>query len=735
MELSQKFVRKQMEHLKPLMENSSLEACRKGQEIVGSILARTMRKNTDIHEITLSSAKAAWVHPHDELKKGVILYLHGGGYTCGDLEYAKGFGSVLSSECGIKVLCLAYRLAPENPFPAAIDDALEAYRLLLSSGYIPSQIVFAGESAGGGLCFSLCLKLKEKNLPLPACIITISPWVDLTNCGESFKTNREVDPSLTKSQLDFYSQCYAGETSSLTDPLISPLFGELKNFPPSIIFAGEDELLLDDAKRLNDKLLAGGNSSELIVAKGMWHAYVLYCIRERYCDIERIDAFIRRHLKDERKLRWMRLDNAAKIFPAAKRKRWNNFFRLSATLNEPIDTAILQTALDVTARRFPSIAVRLCRGFFWYYLEELQFAPEIAKEGPWPLMHTPFEAINECAFRVIAYKNRIAVEFYHALTDGNGGLIFLKSLLAEYLEQKHEISIPNTCGILDRLEEPRSEELEDSFTKYSGPVCSPRDSGTAYTMRFTREADDLRHLTTMMLNVDSVMQCAKEHNVTITVLLAAAMLLALQRIQNEQVPNKRRQKLIRVVIPVNLRKLFPSETLRNFAHVVMPEINPQMGDYEFDEICNIVKHELGLQVTQKNMRAKFTPNVNAEKSTFLRLTPLFIKNIVMKAIYDSVGERTGCLNVSNLGNVTLPDEMKPYVSRFDLVLGLQASKPNNCGVISYGGTLYLNFIRNSVESCLERKFYEVLRELGLHVLVESNQPRSESSGALNEGRR
>lgn len=271
MELSQKFVRKQMEHLKPLMEKSSLEACRKGQDIVGSILARTMRKNTDIHEITLSSSKAAWIHPHDELKKGVILYLHGGGYTCGDLEYAKGFGSVLSSECGIKVLCLAYRLAPEDPFPAAIDDALEAYRLLLSSGYIPSQIVFAGESAGGGLCFSLCLKLKEKNLPLPACIIAISPWVDLTNCGESFKTNREVDPSLSKSQLDFYSQCYAGETNSLTDPLVSPLFGEFKNFPPSIIFAGEDELLLDDAKRLNDKLLACGNNSELIIANGMWH--------------------------------------------------------------------------------------------------------------------------------------------------------------------------------------------------------------------------------------------------------------------------------------------------------------------------------------------------------------------------------------------------------------------------------------------------------------------------------
>ncbi len=723
MELSQKFVRKQMERLKPLMENSSLEASRKGQDIVGAILARTMRKNTDIHEIRLSNSDAAWVHPHDELKKGVILYLHGGGYTCGDLEYAMGFGSVLSAECGIKVLCLAYRLAPENPYPAAVEDAFEAYRLLLSSGYLPGQIVLAGESAGGGLCFALCLKLREQRLPMPACIIAISPWADLTNSGESFATNRDVDPSLTKEQLDFYAKCYAGEDQELTEPLLSPIFGDLSRFPPTLIFAGGDEILLDDSKRIHKKLLDSGCRSELIIADGMWHAYVLYCIRERYCDITRIPGYPNQYLRHERKRRWMRLDNAAKIFPAAKRRRWNNFFRLSATLNEPIDVPILQTALDVTARRFPSIAVRLCRGLFWYYLEELQSAPEISPEGPWPLAHTPFEAINECAVRIIVHKNRIAVEFYHALTDGSGGLVFLKTLLAEYLEQKYEISIPNECGILDRLEEPSDEELEDSFTKYSGTVGAPRDSGTVYKIRCTHEPNDSRHLTTMMLSVDSVIECAKAHDVTVTVLLSAAMLLALQRLQNEQIPNKQKQKLIRVIIPVNLRKLFPSKTMRNFASVVMPEINPRMGDYEFDEICTIIKHELGLQVTEKNMRAKFTPNVNAERSTFLRLTPLFAKNIVMKAIYDSVGERTGCLNVSNLGNVVLPEAMMPYIKRFDFILGLQASKPNNCGVISFNGTLYLNFIRNSVESCLELRFYEVLRELGLHVLVESNQPR------------
>ncbi|MCI6817925.1 MAG: alpha/beta hydrolase [Clostridium sp.] len=728
MELSQKFVRKQMEKLKPLSEHASLETCRRSQDILGSILAKTMRSNVDIHDAKLSNCEVAWIYPHDELKKGIILYLHGGGYTCGDLEYAKGFGSVLSGEFGIRVMCLAYRLAPENPYPAAVDDALEAYRLLLTNGYLPGQIVLAGESAGGGLCYALCRKLKELRIPLPACIVTCSPWMNLKNDGETFESNREIDPSLSKEQLDFYAECYTANEYSLEDPMISPLFGELDGFPPSIIFVGSDELLLDDSVQLHKKLCASGSSSELIVADGMWHAYVLFCIKERACDIRRIDAFLNRYLNHERKLRWMRLDNAAKIFPAAKRRRWNNFFRLSATLTEQIDTSVLQTALDVTARRFPSIAVRLCKGLFWYYLEELQSAPDISEEAAYPLVHTPFESINECALRVIVYKNRIAVEFYHALTDGSGGLIFLKTLLAEYLEQKYKISVPNELGVLDRHEEPSEEEIEDSFEKYNGPYSAPRDSGSVYSIRYTREPDDFRHLTTLIADVPTVRACAKKRDVTVTVFLASAMLLALQRVQNEQVPNKRRQKPLRVVIPVNLRRIFPSKTLRNFVQVVLPEINPRMGDYEFDEICSIVKYEMGLQATKKNMQAKFTPNVNASNSTFLRLTPLFAKNIVMKAIYDSVGERTSCLNVSNLGNVEIPEVMRDYISRFDFVLGLQASKPNNCGVISYGGKLYMNMIRNTVEPCLEYHFFKVLQELGIHVLVESNMPRDYSKG-------
>ena len=258
MGLPAKLVRAQLHIMKPIAANLSLEATRKGQDKLGEIMEAIHRRDVFEREHDFGAFQGAWLMPKDERRQGVILYLHGGGYTCGDLEYAKGFGSVLASECGIRVLCLAYRLAPENPFPAALDDAVEAYRYLLSLGYLSSQIVLAGESAGGGLCFSLCLKLRQLDLPLPCSIIAISPWTDLTQSGESFIFNHDVDPSLCKETLDFYSKCYSRNP---TDPLVSPLFGDVSGLPPSLIFAGKDEVLLDDSRRMHNKLVSSGCTS------------------------------------------------------------------------------------------------------------------------------------------------------------------------------------------------------------------------------------------------------------------------------------------------------------------------------------------------------------------------------------------------------------------------------------------------------------------------------------------
>ena len=697
MELHAKRVRAQLNLFKPVMTSCSLEASRKGQDKLGELMTSLHRSEIMTKNHDFQHFQGAWIMPQDQRRGGVVLYLHGGGYTCGSLEYAKGFSSVLAAECGVR----------------------EAYQYLLKKGYAGHQILLCGESAGGGLIYALCLKLKELGLPLPCGLIGISPWTDLTGSGKSYEENREVDPSMSPELLQFYAKCY---TDDPADPLCSPLFGDLTGFPPSLLFVGGDEVMLDDTRMLHEKLVKSGCRSKLIVAPERWHAYVLYCLSENMPqDFETINRFMDKVLSPARSLRWMKLDNAAKIYPAAKRRNWNNFFRISATLTEPVDVAVLRSALDVTARRFPSIAVRLRRGMFWYYLEQIPHSPAIQEEKSCPLAHAPFHEVRQCAFRVLVYHNRFAVEFFHALTDGTGGLTFFKTLLAEYLSQKYGLTIPAGDGVLGRLEEPDAEELEDSFLRYAGNVKASRKEATAWHLTGTPEKDGFKDLVTLMIPAPVLKECAKAHGVTVTELLCAAMMQAICQLQAEKVPQRSRRKPVKVLLPVNLRNLFPSKTLRNFASYITPEVDPRMGDYTFDEICAAVHHRMGLENNPQTMRAKFAANVASEQSPLLRVMPLFIKNLAMKAVFDTVGECKSCLCLSNLGVVRLPEVMAPYVARMDFIIGVQAKAPHNCGVLTWNDTVYINCIRSIREPELELHFYRVLHQLGLPVKVESNQ--------------
>lgn len=717
MALSAKYVRSRLTMLRSVMKNFSLESSRKGQRMLGELMEFKHRKMVIVKDHPFQKFPAAWVIPKDERRQGVILYLHGGGYACGDLEYAKGYGSTLAVRCGIRVFSPAYRLAPESPFPAALEDALESYQYLLKKGYDSRQIALCGESAGGGLIYALCLKLKEENLPLPGGLIAMSPWTDLTSSGQSYETNRDVDPNMTVEQLQFYTRCY---TTDPKNPLASPIFGNLEGLPPSLIFVGGDEIMLSDAADMHKNLLDAGCKSKLVVAPERWHAYVLYELAENEEDYTTINHFLSQHISEENKLRWMPLDNAAKIYPAARSHNWTNAFRLSATLKEEVDTKVLQSALDVTIRRFPSLGTRLRKGLFWYYLQQVSHAPAIRQEMSYPLTRMTRKDLRDCALRVIVYHNRIAVEFFHSLTDGNGGVIFLKALVAEYLQQKYHLVIPAEQGVVGRLEEPSPEELEDSFPKYAGPVCASRRENNAWHLKGTPEPDGFLNVTCFQLPVAQVLEQAHHYCVSMTTFLSAALMQAILNLQAQQIPNRRYRKYVRLLIPVNLRRLFPSKSMRNFALYTTPEVDPKLGDYSFPELCQIIQHRIALDVTPKQMSARIATNVKSEQVFLLKITPLFIKNLVMKAVFLAVGERKSCLCLSNLGQVTLPKEMESYVERLDFILSSQAMSPHNCGVLSYKDTLYVNFTRNIVEPNLEREFFLVLREMGLPVEVQSN---------------
>ena len=735
-----KFIRSQLALLKPFVEESGLDLARAAQNKMGKLMSHRKRRDAVPKDFEIDGMPASVFLPRDEVRSGIILYIHGGGYTSGNLEYAKGFAAILASECGMRAMCFEYRLAPEYPYPAALNDSMRAYRYLLSEGYLPENIVLAGESAGGGLCYALCIRLREISVPLPAGIIALSPWCDLTMSGESHKTNLQKDPSLSVEKLTFFADCYTGAVETKREnkkapntesrdvlkklPYLSPLFGDLSGMPPSIIFAGSDEILLSDSEKMHERLLSAGAESKLHIKKDMWHAYLLYGLKSQSDDYRAMNVFLKKVLpkSSQRKLRWFGLDNAAKIYPAAATHRWTNVFRLSATLREDVDSEVLRAALDVTLRRFPSIGVRLRRGTFWYYLEEVAHAPDIMPEKPYPLGRMPFDDIRSCAIRVLVYKKRIAVEFFHAVTDGNGGLVFLKSLVAEYLSEKYSVDIPATHGVLDRLEPPSDEELVDNFPKIAGKYPKTRKDTNAYKIYGEREGDGFFHNTTFILSSDELYKRAKEYGVSVTAYLAAAFIKAGIELQREDVVHQKNMKPVKVLIPCDLRRIYKdkSKTMRNFALYATPGVDPRLGEYSFGELCSIVYHQMKLEITEKNMSAMAKTNVKDEQNLLLQLAPLFLKNIVMKLVFNLIGECKSTLTVSNLGVVELPEEMKAFVDRLDFTLGTQESAPYNAGIISYKGVTHLNFIRNIKEPRLEMALYLALKGEGVHVKVESN---------------
>ena len=419
-------------------------------------------------------------------------------------------------------------------------------------------------------------------------------------------------------------------------------------------------------------------------------------------------------------LRWLKLDNAAKIYPAARNRSWTNIYRISVTFKDGIDKNSLQKAVNNVVKRFPSLAARFRTGLFWYYIEEIPEAPQVLNEENYPLNRMTFHDIKKCAFRVLYYKNRFSVEIFHSMADGNGGLTFAKTLAAEYVRINYGEDVPCVDGIVDINGEIDPEELEDSFQRYVSPVSPGWKEPDAYPVTGTKEPDGFMHITTGILDTDALKSKAKEYGVTVTTFLAAVMMLSLYEMQNERVTKNSKKKHIRVLIPVNLRKFLPSKTMRNFAQYITPEIDPRLGEYTFEEMLSAIHHKMGLDLNAKYLASKFTPNVRSERMKILRIMPLPIKNIAMKLVYAAIGERKASICMSNLGVVKVPPEMGKHIDRFDFVLGVQATSPVNCGVLSYNGKLIINFIRGIKESDLERKFFTSLRKMGLHVYIESN---------------
>ena len=243
---------------------------RQGMQQIGAL--NRPPEGTSVESVSIDGVSCEWVAAPGARDDAAIMYLHGGGYVLGSPATHRNLTGYLSQAAGIRVLAVDYRLAPEHPHPAAVDDAVTAYRWLLASGLTPERVMLAGDSAGGGLALATMLALRESSAPLPAAAALLSPWVDLALLGESMDVKGEVDPMLSRAMLQRMADAYLAGRAPSTD-LASPLYADLTGLPPLLVQVGTAEVLLADALRLAERARDAGVTVELEEYPDLIHVF------------------------------------------------------------------------------------------------------------------------------------------------------------------------------------------------------------------------------------------------------------------------------------------------------------------------------------------------------------------------------------------------------------------------------------------------------------------------------
>ena len=325
---------------------------------------------------------------------------------------------------------------------------------------------------------------------------------------------------------------------------------------------------------------------------------------------------------------------------------------------------------------------------------------------------------NRFLFKVYYYDKRISVDFFHVLTDGYGGSLFLCTLAARYLTLcGHDISVGG--NVLDINEPATDDEINDAFVKFANSKAKLKKFNKfVYHAKGTKLPNHRVNITTGFMPVDALKKKAAEYNATITEFLGALLLYIHYQKQNRECYKK---KDVSVQIPVNLRRTFPTNTFRNFSLCYSVRIDPNMGEYTFEEVVKQVSLYLRYINNEKQLNAMVTNNLKLESNPVSRVLPLFIKDAAVGLSFLLTGEQTTSVLLTNLGVVKLPKDMEPFVDKFIFMAGPGKLNGARCGASSLGNCLALTFANIYAESDIEREFFTSLVKMGIHVKVESNR--------------
>lgn len=414
-----------------------------------------------------------------------------------------------------------------------------------------------------------------------------------------------------------------------------------------------------------------------------------------------------------------KLDNAALIFPAIQTGSHNMLFRISADFAEEIDQKVLSQALSDVADRFPHFKVRLRVGAFWYYFDPNDNALPLERDVVNPLRRMDFKRQGGYMFRIRYGSNRIAGEFFHSLCDGTTALTFMRTLWARYLylAGKTEVLPSPERGILDCSQAVSEGELEDAFMKYAERGAgAPRKESRAWHLKGERLPRGNVEYVCLSMDADLLYQKSKEIGVTVNEYVTACIIETLYGIQKTTLSRGE----IKVSVPVNMRRYYPTQTLRNFSLYTNVGIDPKCGEYDFLTIAKEVSALLKYKLQPKLMSAQMATNVADEKNVAVRAVPLAIKNIVMRTVYLTASENQFTTNYSGLGVVSLTPEMEKYITGMCFMLGAPRCNSSQVSGLTYKGRFYLTVTEVLKDKSFRRNLAKCFVEKGFEVQIEDN---------------
>lgn len=411
---------------------------------------------------------------------------------------------------------------------------------------------------------------------------------------------------------------------------------------------------------------------------------------------------------------WRRLDNSAKIFPIASSRKYSSVFRLSAVLKEKIDPKILKKSVEIVLKNLSSFKVKLKKGLFWYYFEDNHKKVIIEKEKIYPCKYIDPKTNNDYLFKVTYYENKINLDIFHSLTDGNSGIIFLREIIYTYIELSH----PEDFDQQLRIERKLSNSTEDDYLKnYNKKSKNAKGGKKAYILKGKKLPLSAIGVIHVNINLEQLKTKAKERGVTITQYLTACIIYA---IFNSNYKKYKGKKPIKVCIPVDLKKYFKSETLSNFFSYITVQAN--MNDKEllnFDNLLKFVNEDFNKRLTKEEISKTMSANVKLGNNLFIKLIPLFLKVIIVKLSYMEIRRYT-TTTLSNIGRVGIIGEYQKYIDKFLMLIAPESVEKIKCSACSFKDNLVLTFTSVLKETEVEQKFCEKLQEEGIDIYIEGN---------------